>query len=97
MPSLAKNGHAAIGAEKCKMCHRIQHGSWEASTHAKKGLDCEACHGNGADYKGISVMKDPVAAKAAGLVLPGVDFCRKCHGTKADTALLVRVHAHKSR
>lgn len=95
MPSLAANGHAALGPDKCRMCHRVQHDSWAATAHAKKGLDCEACHGNGADYKAMSVMKNPAAAKAAGLVVPTLDFCRKCHGAKADAALLRRAHAHK--
>lgn len=97
MPSLANNGHAAVGAGACKMCHRLQHDSWSASAHAKKGLDCEACHGNGADYKAMSVMKNLAAAKAAGLVLPTLDFCRKCHGAKADATLFARVHAHKAK
>ncbi|WP_257311728.1 hypothetical protein [Geothrix fuzhouensis] len=96
MPSLASNGHAAVGAGACRMCHRLQHDSWSATAHAKKGLDCEACHGNGADYKAMSVMKNLAAAKAAGLVLPTLDFCRKCHGAKADAALLPRAHAHKA-
>lgn len=95
--SLAKNGHAAIGADKCRMCHRLQHDSWAAGAHARKGLDCEACHGNGADYKALAVMKNPVAAKAAGLVTPTLDFCRKCHGAKTDAALFARVHAHKGQ
>ncbi len=93
--TLAANGHAAIGADKCRMCHRLQHDSWSATAHAKKGLDCEACHGNGADYKAMSVMKNPAAAKAAGLVVPTLEFCRKCHGAKADAAMLRRAHAHK--
>jgi hypothetical protein len=95
MPTLASNGHAALGADKCRMCHRVQHDSWSASAHAKKGLDCEACHGNGADYKAMAVMKNPTAARAAGLILPGPDFCRKCHGAKADAAFLAKAHAHK--
>jgi hypothetical protein len=95
--SVAQNGHAAVGADKCRMCHRIQHDSWSASAHAKQGLDCEACHGNGADYKAMPVMKDLAAAKAAGLVLPTLDFCRKCHGAKADAARFAQVHAHKAK
>jgi hypothetical protein len=96
MPALANNGHTAVGAGACRMCHRLQHDSWSATAHAKKGLDCEACHGNGADYKAMSVMKNLTAAKAAGLVLPTLDFCRKCHGAKADVSLLPRAHAHKA-
>lgn len=96
MPSLANNGHAAAGSDKCRMCHRLQHDSWSVTAHAKKGLDCEGCHGNGADYKTMSVMKDLAAAKAAGLVLPGPGFCRKCHGAKVDASMLPRAHAHKA-
>lgn len=94
---MAQNGHAAVGADKCRMCHRIQHDSWSASTHAKKGLDCEGCHGNGADYKAMPVMKNLEAAKAAGLILPTLDFCRKCHGAKADAGRFAQVHAHKAK
>jgi DnaJ-class molecular chaperone len=96
MPSLANNGHAAVSADKCKMCHRLQFDSWSVTAHAKKGLDCEACHGNGADYKAMATMKNLAAAKAAGLILPTLDFCRKCHGAKADASLLPRAHAHKA-
>lgn len=96
MPSMASNGHTAVGAEKCRMCHRVQYDSWSVTAHAKKGLDCEGCHGDGADYKTLPVMKNLAAAKAAGLVIPGVDFCRKCHGMKADASLLPRAHAHKA-
>jgi hypothetical protein len=45
----------------------------------------------------MPVMKNPAAAKAAGLVTPTLDFCRKCHGAKADAALFARVHAHKAK
>jgi hypothetical protein len=78
------------------MCHRVQHQSWVESAHAKKGLDCEACHGNGGDYWPAAVMRDRAKAVAAGLVLPGVDRCRACH-PKADASLLPKAHAHKGR
>jgi hypothetical protein len=42
-------------------------------------------------------MKDAAAARAAGLVMPGLDLCRKCHGAKADAALLPKAHAHKAK
>lgn len=78
------------------MCHRIQYNSWKESKHNAKGLDCEGCHGNGADYKSIAVMKDLAAAKKAGLILPDAAFCRKCH-PKADAAFLPTAHAHKAK
>jgi outer membrane biosynthesis protein TonB len=90
------SAHAKVGADKCRMCHRVQHQSWAESAHAKKGLDCEACHGNGSDYWPASVMRDRAKAVAAGLVLPGVDRCRACH-PKADASLLPKAHAHKAR
>jgi hypothetical protein len=76
------------------MCHRVQHQSWAASPHAAKGIDCESCHGNGADYWQGAVMRDRAKAAAAGLVVPTVASCTKCHAN-ADAALLAKVHAHK--
>jgi outer membrane biosynthesis protein TonB len=90
------SAHAKVGADKCKMCHRLQHQSWAESAHASKGLDCEACHGNGGDYWPAAVMRDRAKAVAAGLVLPGVARCRTCHAS-ADAALLPKAHAHKAR
>ena len=83
-----------MGPEKCRICHRLQHDSWKATPHAAKGLDCEGCHGPGADY--AKVMRDRTKAVAAGLVLPGVAACRRCHAD-ATAALLPRAHAHKGR
>jgi outer membrane biosynthesis protein TonB len=87
--------HAKVGADKCKMCHRLQHQSWAASPHAAKGLDCEGCHGNGSDYWPASVMRDRAKAQAAGLVTPTVAACKRCHAT--DAARFEKVHAHKAR
>ena len=92
----AASAHAKVGPDKCKVCHRIQHQSWAASAHAKKGLDCEGCHGNGGDYWPASVMKDRAKAAAAGLATPGLERCKECHA-KPDASLLARAHAHKPR
>ena len=86
--------HAKVGATKCKMCHRVQHESWAASAHAKNDLDCEGCHGNGGDYWTASVMRDRAKATAAGLVIPTLASCKRCH-PDADAARFARVHAHK--
>jgi hypothetical protein len=85
-----------VGPERCKGCHRIQYDSWSGTAHKAKGLDCEGCHGNGADYKAAPVMKDRAAAVAAGLVLPGPEACRRCHAKLAPDQLS-RVHAHKAK
>lgn len=94
--------HAAVGSDKCaKMCHKVEHASWAASKHAtsEKKAECETCHGNGADYMKLAVMKDPVKAKEAGLIAkPTMASCTAtCHKPaeiKAD--MLAKVHAHKA-
>ena len=97
----AAPAHAAVGSEKCKMCHRVQYDSWAASKHASANppAACETCHGNGADYTKMSVMKDSAMAKAAGLVMPGKEFCTaKCHKAAAFTDdMLQKAHAHKAK
>jgi hypothetical protein len=100
--------HEFAGAEKCKMCHKVQYASWQETSHAKatdaakastdrefsadclkchatnadeamSGVQCEACHGAGNDYKKMSIMKDVEAAKANGLVIPTQETCDGCH------------------
>jgi hypothetical protein len=101
-PAMAAD-HAAVGSDKCaKMCHKTQHTSWAASKHATaaKKAECETCHGNGADYMKLAVMKDPVKAKEAGLIAkPTMASCTAtCHKPaeiKAD--MLAKVHAHKAK
>ncbi len=91
----------AIGAEKCKMCHRVQYDSWAASKHASNTpkVECETCHGPGSDYKTMSVMKDPETAKAAGLIAkPPKAMCtEKCHKDKWSDDMPTKVHAHKAK
>ncbi|MHB1047086.1 MAG: hypothetical protein ACYC4P_13870 [Thermoanaerobaculia bacterium] len=92
-----KPGLTRIGADKCRVCHKVQHASWAASGHAKRTppLDCEGCHGPGSEYKAMSVMKDPKKARAAGLVDPDAAYCGKCHKGPWDPSLLRKAHAHK--
>jgi cytochrome c553 len=93
----------AVGPEKCKMCHKVQYESWAASKHAAASpkLDCEGCHGPGSDYMKMSVMKDPAAAKTAGLIVPTQADCAKCHGKGKVPAMtdeaFAKVHAHKAK
>jgi mono/diheme cytochrome c family protein len=51
------------------------------------GVQCEACHGPGADYKKKSVMEDREASIAAGLLIPDEKTCMKCHNADAPGAL----------
>jgi len=100
--------HAYVGADKCKMCHKVQYASWQETTHAKatadakastertfeaaclkchatnsdeamEGVQCEACHGAGADFRKMSVMKDKEMAIANGLIIPTQATCDGCH------------------
>lgn len=122
-------GPTFIGAQKCKMCHKIQYDSWAQTEHAKAtddakastqwkfeaaclschatnqdetlaGVQCEACHGAGSDYKSIQIMKDRQKAVAAGLLIPTQATCDGCHDGK-DHHKQVKfdrnvVHAHKN-
>jgi DnaJ-class molecular chaperone len=101
-----------VGADKCKLCHKIEYTSWAATKHAKAfdslkpedrakkecvechvtggktempGVQCEACHGPGSQYKTISIMKDKQKAIAAGLVIPTEKNCVQCHNKKSPT------------
>lgn len=52
----------------------------------KEGVGCESCHGPGSDYKPGSVMKDPNAARAAGLVMDkSPEACTRCHNEASPT------------
>jgi hypothetical protein len=73
-------GLTRIGAEKCKICHKVQFASWVETAHAKRTppLDRESCHGPGSEYKSLAVP----SARAA---MP--------RGWKDD--MLRKAHAHK--
>lgn len=57
------------------------------------GVQCEACHGPGGDYKSLKIMskkkwkKDPETYKAkaieAGLVYPTEETCVRCHNDES--------------
>jgi hypothetical protein len=110
--------HAYVGADKCKMCHKVQYNSWLETTHAKAtdaakastdpafeakclachatnsdeamaGVQCEACHGPGADFKKMSIMKDKDAAIANGLIIPTQATCDGCHKDNGHSKAVV--------
>jgi hypothetical protein len=60
----------------CLTCHATN------KDEAMAGVQCEACHGPGSDYKSIQVMKDKDKAIAAGLVIPTQATCNGCHDGK---------------
>jgi hypothetical protein len=90
-----------VGAEKCKMCHKVEFESWAKTKHAtaKEKVECETCHGPGSDYKAMNVMKDAAKAKAAGLIAkPAKAGCtEKCHKDKFSDDMLTKTHDKKAK
>jgi hypothetical protein len=76
---------------ECLKCHAT------GDSAEMPGVQCEACHGAGGGYKSMKVMKDPEAAKAAGLLIPDEASCRKCHeGAPHDQAAFDYAEAVKT-
>lgn len=59
-------------SEACLKCHAT-------GPHADEGVGCEACHGPGRKYSAEAVMRDPAAARAAGLRAASLADCMGCH------------------
>jgi len=77
---------------KCLKCHTTGFGAetgykldGDQDPIVLASVGCEACHGGGADYKSMKVMKDKAAAMAAGLMMPNEETCRKCHNPESPT------------
>lgn len=73
----------------CLKCHATN------SDEAMAGVQCEACHGPGNDYRKMSIMKDQAAAVANGLVIPTQATCDGCH-TGVDHAKKVSLADNKT-
>lgn len=58
-----------------------------AKGEALNNVQCEVCHGPGADYKKKSIMQDEAKAIAAGMIIPTEETCKGCHNDKAPDAL----------
>jgi hypothetical protein len=81
--TVAAQTHTKVGADKCKLCHKVEFASWEKTKHAAAKIECEDCHGPGSDYKTMAIMKDKAKAKAAGLIVaPTEKDCQTCHAKK---------------
>ncbi len=68
---------------ECLQCHSTAYHAPSAGQAASytvyEGVSCEACHGAGSDYSPEAIMKDPVAAAAAGLQKVTRETCLACH------------------
>ncbi|OGU58652.1 MAG: cytochrome C554 [Ignavibacteria bacterium RBG_13_36_8] len=84
----------AFEAKECLKCHVTAYGV-DASLLEKKfnvedGVQCEACHGAGSEYKSMKTMKDHASAVAAGLAdLKDTKnikkLCETCHNSESPT------------
>ena len=81
----------AVETENCLKCHAVGY-NLDASMLGKKfkvedGVQCEACHGPGSDYKKKKIMKDRDKAVANGLLLYDnpKDLCITCHNSDGPT------------
>lgn len=76
-------------APECLKCHVAGHGApaemLKDKYKAADGVSCEACHGPGADYWNMAVMKDRAKAVAAGMTVPTEETCKTCHNAESPT------------
>jgi nitrate/TMAO reductase-like tetraheme cytochrome c subunit len=61
------------GKAECLKCHAT------GARASLPGVQCEACHGAGSEYKAMDVMKDHAASVAKGLIVPNEGTCKGCH------------------
>ncbi len=82
----------AAETEACLKCHvsglNVDKALLGAKFKMSDGVQCETCHGAGADYKNVKIMKDPAAAVANGLKLyeKPEELCITCHNSESPTA-----------
>ena len=77
----------------CLQCHVTGYGKpaarFAATFKPEDGVQCETCHGAGADYMKMSVMKGlkagTVSADTTGLVMPTKEVCVTCHNDQSPT------------
>jgi len=70
-------------AGECLKCHATGAGTEAASLlkgfDLTDGVQCESCHGPGADYSPEAVMLDKATARAKGLLAVNAKTCVPCH------------------
>jgi len=81
-------------AATCLGCHATgsEAEEWEKDDtfHIENGVQCEKCHGPGSEYMEESVMIKPKVARAAGLKMPTIEDCMKCHEVKGSHVAVLK-------
>jgi hypothetical protein len=73
--------------DRCVKCHATAHGIPDEMVSKKfdrtEGVQCEACHGAGKDYRKKSIMVDRDKSIAKGLVPQTEAVCTACHSDES--------------
>jgi YVTN family beta-propeller protein len=87
----------------CLKCHATRGGRSAAALQSfstVEGVGCESCHGAGSEYSPEAIMRDPVAARMAGLLPVTEETCAACHenahGAPFDFTAAAAAIAHPS-
>jgi hypothetical protein len=76
-------------SDKCLKCHVTAFGVdkkyLDSTFSMEMGVQCEACHGPGSDYKKKKIMKDRDKAISLGLIISEEELCRNCHNEESPT------------
>lgn len=90
----------AAKAPECLKCHASGY-DVEATMLGKKfkiedGVQCETCHGAGADYKDMKVMKNREEAIKAGMTFYAEKekYCTGCHNSESPTFKEFKLETH---
>ena len=72
--------------DECLECHVTAHGVdarfIKYELDANDGVQCESCHGPGADYRKRSVMSDRDESIAKGMLPQSAEVCVTCHNDR---------------